>query len=1042
MKKEFCHLHLHTEYSMLDGLCRLEDLFIEAERKGVKALAITDHHNISGVISFYQLAQKYQIKPIIGAELNVGPIIQDYSSCHYHLTILAKNNLGYTNLLKLITRSNLDNNGLVTRSMLETYKQGLIVLSGCRVSELDEWIIKDYKKAKEIALEYRNILGQNNYYLELQRFGLPGEEELIRKKIMLARTLNIPVVATNNVHYLKREDAEAHKILMGIRELSVKKIDSRKIRNDKIRDEYYLKSPEEMEQLFKDIPEAISNTISIAERCNIFLDLEELHFPQFPVPAGYTSESYLRFLCYKGLHERYGKSPSTELIKRLEYELEVINKMGYAGYFLIMWDIVRYAREQGILTVGKGSAVSSLVCYLLRITTIDPVEYDLYFERFLNPEQISMPDINLGIDHIGRKKILQYIVDKYGQENMAHISVFSTLASAAVVRDVARVQGWPEGKLTSLTRFISHQNIHQIDSPTNSREFKQNYYKNIAFRKLIDTAQKLEGLPHHFTHHFSGVVISPDSLTNYTALQYSRDGEVITQFDMRAIEALGLLKIDLLGIRFMSAIRFTLKLLKKTKGVNLTYEKIPLNDRKTYNLIQKGDTIGCFQLESGGCRKLLQQLKPTSLKEIMFATSLYRPGPIEGGMLQSFVARLNKEEEVEYLHPLLEKLLKDTYGVVIFQEQVMMIARELGGFSLREADVLRKAIAEKDPILLAEQKSKFIKGAMSRGLTSAEANYIFDKLYKFAKYGLCKAHAVAYAHIAYITAYLKVHYPVEYLTSLLNINLQFECRFRKYLNQARYRNIQILPPDINESQFLATTDGEKIRLGFLMIKGLGRRAAEEIIQKRKERSYHSLSDFCHRVNLGLINYLVLENMIKAGAFDRFGDRMQLLWSLNKIFKEAKKHQVSTGQLRCLPYLTTKISAFTEKIPEMELRDILSWELETLGHPVSGSSLFYLIPQSKDLLSIDKLMETEKEQVWITGEITDIRFRWTQRGKLVCFFTLEDLTGTVEVTVFEPVVSKYKKYLFLGNMVLVKIKIEKDRNIYNLIGDEIIPLKDI
>ncbi len=964
---------------MLDGLCRFEKLLMEAENYEMKAVAITDHHNVSGVVSFYQLAKKYQIKPIIGSELNVESILQEKSIEHYHLTVMAKDNQGYNNLLKLITKSNLTNQGLVKYSMWEKHKQGLIVLSGCTRSELDKWILKDYEKAKEIALEYRNLLGQNNYYVELQRVGLSGEEEVIQRKIKLARDLNIPIVATGNVHYLRREDADAHQALNGIQRLSLEDHNPRKLRED-----YYLKSQEEMEILFKDLPDALCNTQRIAERCNLFLDLEQLYFPQFTIPQNYTQESYLRYLTYKGLEEKY-KHPSSKVLERVDYVLDIINRMGYAGYFLIMWDIVNYAYEQGILTAGRGSAVSSMVCYLLGITHIDPIEYDLYFERFLNPERTSMPDIDLDIDHIGRKKILRYIANKYGQENMAHLAAFSTLATRAVVRDVARVQGWPEEKLTPLTRFIAHQNIHEIESPTNNHDFKQTYYRNAAFRRLIDTARRLDGLPRHFTQHSAGVVISPDSLTNYTALQYSRDGEVITQFDMRAIEALGLLKIDLLGVRFLSAVRLTLKLINEIKGINLSFEKIPLNDSKTFYLIQKGDTIGCFQLESGGCRKLLQQLKPSSLKEIMFATSLYRPGPIEGGMVQRFVARLHEEEDVEYPHPLLEDLLKDTYGVILFQEQVMLIARDLAGFSLGEADILRKAISKKDPLLLAEQKNKFVKGVITKGLSVAEANYIFDKLHKFAGYGFCRAHAAAYAHIAYITAYLKAHYPVEYLTSLLNVNMNYDCRIRQYLNQSRYRHIQILPPDINDSQLLATTDGEKIRMGFLMIKGFGRKVVVEMLKEREKGSVHSLGNFCQRVDLGIIHQGTIENLIKAGAFDSLGKRVQLLWSLAKIFKEAKENKVITGQLRCLPQ-KTRVPVFTSRMPELDLEDLLRWEIETMGHPISDHPLASLKLEDKNLIAINKLNESKEGIVWVAGEITAIRFRWTQRGSLVCFLT--------------------------------------------------------
>lgn len=1126
MENTFYHLHLHTEYSMLDGLCRLEALFAEAEAQGLDALAVTDHHNMSGVVKFVQLAQEHGIKPIIGVELKVGSILTDDPSenkvavggdllaeiCErmawldeqdgddpenaeltpeerenavgdasraadgrevYHLTVLAKDNLGYTNILKLISRSNLTTDGIVTKAMLAAHKQGLIVLSGCGQSELDralhsnEPVWKSQAASKKqmgsigqeepmdqltqtaqrlqrdqiaedrataVARAYRDLFGQNNYYIELQRVGRSGEDELIRRKVELGRQLQVAIVATNNVHYLKREDAKTHQVLNGIQRLS-----GEVPYPQKLHEEYYLKRTQEMIHLFRDLPEAIENTVQIAERCHVTLDLDQLHFPQFPVPEDHTRESYLRHLCYRGLEERFGKSPSSKALNRLEFELETINRMGYAGYFLIMWDIVQYARQQGILTAGRGSAVSSFICYLLKITTVDPIEYELYFERFLNPERASMPDIDLDIDHVGRKQILHYIAQKYGQENMAHLSAFSTLAPKAVVRDVARVQGWPEEKLTPLTRFVSHQNIHEIECPTNGGDFRELYYRNAAFRHLINTARQLEGLPRHWTQHSAGVVISPDSLTNYTSLQFARDGQVITQFDMRSIEDLGLLKIDLLGVRFLSAIRYTLKHLWEKKGIRLTLETIPLNDLPTYQLIQSGDTIGCFQLESGGCRKLLQQLKPANLKEIMFATSLYRPGPIEGGMVQRFVARLHQQEEIEYPHPLLVDLLKETYGVVLFQEQVMLIARDLAGFSLGEADLLRKAIAKKDLQLWAELKSKFLKGAMDRGLTGEEAQHIFDTLHKFAGYGFCKAHAAAYAHIAYVTAFLKVHYPVEYFTALFNVNLDFDCRIRQYLNQCRYHKITVLPPDINNSQLIVTTDGEKIRMGLLMIKGLGRKAAKEIIARREEGgSYRSLADFCRRVDPGLVHRTVLESLIKAGAFEGLGDRIQLLWSCTKIWREAKEHRVDAGQLRCIP-LQTQVQTFIGSAPQVDLMEVLRWELETMGHPISAHPLACLDTGEAKVQTIDQLMELKQRQVQLAGEITALRFRWTQKGTLVCFFTLEDRMGTTEVTAFEPVVSHCKRQLFSGNIILLKAKLEKKAGIYDLIAEEIVPL---
>lgn len=878
MKPEFCHLHVHTEHSLLDSLCPMNDLFAEAGKSGVEVLAITDHHSLSGAISFYQKAKEFGIKPVIGVELNVGTIMSDDMTQVYHIIALAKNNLGYTNLLKLLTRSNLTNDNLVTRSMLEEHKQGLIILSGCRESELNQRIVADYAGAKEVALEYRNIFGQNNYYLELQRAGLPGEEEEIRLKVQLARELNLPLVATNNVHYVKREDTELYQILSSVQRLSFEEIYPKKLR-----EEYYFKHAVEMQVLFQDLPEAIENTVHIAERCNIFLDFEQMNFPHFPVPGTMTAESYLLKNCQEALLS-YDGPVSLELVqKRLAHELALINQSGYAGYFLIIWDLVHYARSQGIVVTGRGSAAGSLVCYLLGITPVDPMQYGLSFERFLIPERTMLPDIDLDLDHQGRNKVIQYIMARYGEDNVAHISMFSPLTSFALIRDVALAQGWPGEQSGLLGRMISRENIRKVDTLTNSPAFKEAYAENLAFQKLIKTVQRLDGLPRHLTQHPTGLVITRDSLTNYTPLQYARDGEVITQYDLHTIQTLGLFKLDLLGVRFLTVLGSTVESLRKRRGLQLDLRQIPVNDHKVYRLLQRGDTLGCFELEADSTRKMLQKLKPVCLQEIAFALVLSHLEESDPGGVQDFLARLHEVEEVEYFHPALSSILEETYGIILFQEQVMNILKTIADFTPGETEDLRRAMVRKDRVKIAEHKCKFVRNATAHALTAAEANYVYDKLYRNARFTFCKAHVITCAWLAYLSAYLKAHYPLEYITALINTYSDVDYRFRRYLHQARYQQMTILPVDINQSEMLATIINEKIRLGFLGVKGVGEKGAAEIIEKRQCRDFDSLEDFCQRIDVRLLPYTAVEYLVKAGAFDAFGLRKDLLREVRRFF---------------------------------------------------------------------------------------------------------------------------------------------------------------
>lgn len=867
----FVHLHLHSEYSMLDSVCRLENLVKEAEKQGLETLAITDHHSMGGVVQFYRLAREHGIKPVIGVELNVGSIIKEDAPEVYHLVLLAKDNQGYANILSLITTSNLTNDGLITRSMLENHKQGLIALSGCSLGELDSKLLKEPARAREVALEYRNIFGQKNYYIELIRTGLAGEEEVIQEKRKLASDLNIPLVATNDVHYLKREDAGAHQALREIQRLSFEEVYP-----VKRREEYYLKTVEEMEKLFTDIPEAIQNTVHIADRCNVFLDFEQRNFPRFPLPVGYSAESYLRFLAEERFAANYGEAGARGIAERLDSELREVNRLGATGYFLIVWDLVRFAREQGLLTFVRGRANGSLLCYLLGMTTIDPLNHRLNAENFFNTSSQDLPVLELGFDGGGQRKVFQYLTEKYGELNVAHIPICETLDPSTILRDLAKAQNWPREKLARFLRLLALKGL-----PLNSLA-RASSEEEAELEKIADIIQKLEGLPRHLKQHPSGVVIAEDVLSNYTALQYAGDGEVITQLDGSAIKTVGLLHLCLIGMRQLSVVRQTLQLLKEA-GKAIKPEAVPLNDPKTFRLLQRGETAGCFELDNEISRKLLQDIRPVVLKEIIFALALQPKVEIERDLVDTFILRLHGIEDFVYPLPLLKETLRDTQALIIFEEQILEIAHLAAGFSSEEAVNFLKELQQKNRLKQAAIKSKFVKGASTRGFTSVEANYLFDQLQKRAESLSSLADTRALARLAYLSAYLKAHHPAEYLAALMNVNRDLHPRFRKYANRDRYFCIQILPADINASQPLATVVDGKIRQGFLLIKGISARVAKEIVTVREARLFSSLEDFCQRVDLRVVNHTVLENLIRARAFDSFGPRKKLLHYLNQVF---------------------------------------------------------------------------------------------------------------------------------------------------------------
>ena len=1055
---EFVHLHTHSEYSLLDGASSISQLVNQAYKFDMPALALTDHGNLFGALEFYQIASKRGIKPILGCEIYLAPISRFKKkkvrgeTSSYHLTLLAKDKTGYHNLMELVTIGFLEGfyyHPRLDKEILSHKKEGLVVLSGCMRGEISSLLQQGrFDKAKRVCLFYRDLY-KDNFYLEIQDTGLGEQKEVNQALVQLSRELSIPLVATNDVHYLYREDARAQDVLLCIQTgKTLKDTDRLKFASS----EFYFRSPEEMGNVFSDLPEVISNTRAISEKCGLKLDLGKIHLPHYQIPSGYDLNEYLKKLCQEGVYNRYGTASPT-VLKRLEAELKIIGRMGYAGYFLIVWDFIRYAKEKKILVgPGRGSVTGSLVACLLGITNIDPLAYGLFFERFLNPERTAMPDIDIDIQDERRGEVIDYVRRKYGKDNVAQIITFGTMAARAAVRDVGRVLGIPYSKVDRIAKLIPFNRSLKI-AIEDSRELKELIKEDPDIKNLFEIAEDIEGLTRHASTHAAGVVIAPDRLTHYTPLYQTPKNEITTQYEMHSLEAIGLLKIDFLGLKTLNVIQDTLKIIKQQKGEEIDLDQISLKDEKTYRLLSAGETLGVFQLESRGMQDLLKKLCPEKFEDLIAVLALYRPGPLHSRMVDDFIKRKHGQSKVQYLHPKLKPILEETYGVILYQEQVMRIANVLAGFSLGEADILRRAMGKKIPKLMDEQRDKFVQGAKEKGLDPAVASQIFKLMAHFAGYGFNKSHSTGYALISYQTAYLKANYPLEFMAALLTSERENTDKLVPYINECRRTRIEVLPPDINQSSVKFTVAGDKIGFGLTAVKNVGEAAISSILKVReKEGKFSSIFDFCRRVDLRTVNKRVIESLIKCGAFDSLvGYRSQNLAVIDEATEEASQVQADRekGQLSFFGALEKRGELLAkERFPQIEETPKarrLAWEKELLGIYVSGHPLEKYRKKITHYLadSIDDLSGMrDGEKIRIMGVITTIIQKKDRKGKRMVFFTLEDLESEIEVVVFSSLYEEYASNIKEGNLVLVKGKLDTASTPPKVIAQEVFPFSRI
>jgi DNA polymerase-3 subunit alpha len=1072
-REDFVHLHLHTEYSLLDGANRTSELFAMAKRYGMSAVGLTDHGNMFGALEFYRQGKTTGIKPILGCELYVAPGSRfDRSSTHgisdasYHLTAIAKDYQGYRNLINLVTAGYLEGfyyRPRIDKELLSKHREGLIILSGCLSGEvLNALANGQEERAREAATWYKEQFGDGNYYLEVQRHDLDGEAAFNDALLRLGRDLNIPLVATNDCHYLKAEDAAAHDVLLCIQ--TGKSLSDPK-RFAFSTPDFYFKSPQEMAERFRDIPGVVEHTVAIGEMCNLEIPLGETHLPRYQVPDGYTLDSYLEATVHERLQqrlklaERRGRRLAPEALRAYEQraalELGVIRQMGYSGYFLIVWDFIDYAKRQGIpVGPGRGSAAGSLVAYALGITELDPLQYNLLFERFLNPERVSLPDIDIDFCQERRDEVIDYVTQKYGKENVAQIITFGTMMAKAVIRDVGRTLDIPYGEVDRIAKLVPNRlNITLADALKEEPKLRELEQQGGQMARLIGTAQALEGLVRHASTHAAGVVISPEPLTEYLPLYKGNKGEVVTQYAMEDIEQLGLLKMDFLGLRTLTVLHNTLRLIKESYHAEITLEDIPLDDAQAYQLLSEARTFGVFQLESQGLRDILRKLKPSVFEDVIALVALYRPGPLGSGMIDDFIQRKHGKAKVEYLLPELEPILKETYGIIVYQEQVMQIASAIAGFSLGNADLLRRAMGKKKPEVMAEQREAFVKGAIARGFDQKKAEELFELMAYFAGYGFNKSHSAAYALIAYWTAFLKTHYARAYMAALLTSEVQNTDKVIRYINESRDMGISILSPDVNDSYRDFRVVGEHIRFGLAAVKNVGDNAIEAIIAAREEGGpFTSLFDFCQRVSLKVVNRRVIESLIKCGAFDTTREtRAQMMASLDDFLEAGQKRQRDRedGQISMFDEIEEPTQPLyrprTPSVPEWEESQLLAAEKEVIGFYITGHPLTRYERQLRlyALANTQTLGEFQDgDKVSLGGMVFKTRMQTTRKGDRMAFVTLEDVQGQVEVIVFPEVYQEFGAALeAIDQPVLVRGVVDWGDDKPKIIADRLVPLAD-
>ena len=1013
MKQGFVHLHNHSEYSLLDGACRIDELTAYAAEQGMPAIAITDHGVLYGIIDFYRSAKKQGIKPIIGCEVYIAPrsrfdkqprIDDDLA----HLILLAKNEQGYQNLIKVVSLAFTEGfyyKPRVDKELLEKYHEGLIVMSSCLAGEIPQHLLAgNYASAVETARYYDDLLGRGNFYLELQDHGLPEDKTVCQLLCQISDETGIPVVAANDAHYIRQSDAAVHDVLLCIQTGTVV---SNEQRMRFTGNEFYLKSAEEMAGLFAWRPDAISNSLLIAEQCNVEFDFSKFYLPYFNLSPGDSEEACLRRLVNENLTAKY-PDPTPEVKARVEFELKTIIDMGFAAYFLIVWDLVRWAKENKVpVGPGRGSAAGSLVSYLLGITAVDPLRYNLLFERFLNPERVSMPDIDIDFCFEKRDRVIEYIIETYGEDKVAQIITFGTLAARAAIRDVGRALDIPYGEVDKIARLIPEQIGVTIDNSLKiSAELSDLYQSDYNVRKIIDIARAVEGMPRHSSIHAAGVVIGQETLTNLLPLAKTVDGHVITQFTKETVEDIGLLKMDILGLRTLTVIDRAVEIIAKSRDIDVDIENLPLDDEAVFELLTAGETIGVFQLESDGLRRILTEMKPSCFEDIIAVIALYRPGPLGSGMVEDFISRKHHQQKIEYLHPSLEPLLKETYGVILYQEQVMSIASVIASFNMGEADVLRRAMGKKKPQELMALREKFINGAQNNQVDTHISTRLFDLMESFAGYGFNKSHSAAYAVISYQTAWLKAHFPAEYMCAFLTSVIDNQDKVVFYLGECQRLGIEFLPPDINESFENFTVASQGIRFGLGAIKNVGLNTVKAIVRERKSAPFATLFDFCCRVDLSQINKRVLENLILAGCFDNLGQtRKQCLSIMDECLQLAAQIRANENSNQ-LSLFAENDTMVIEPVPsgsgEMELADLLRLEKEVLGFYVSAdpldefSSVLPLVTtwQLKELTPA-----ADEEYVRVAGTVVNLEKRRSKKGEQYARFSLEDHGVRMEMLLF-------------------------------------------
>ncbi|WP_125154021.1 DNA polymerase III subunit alpha [Clostridium rectalis] len=1052
---EWVSLHQHTEYSLLDSSAKIPELIKKAKELGMKSIAITDHGVMYGCVEFYKEAVEQGIKPIIGCEVYVVPKsmslkVNDKDNQTYHLVLLVKNEVGYKNLMEIVSKASTEGfyyKPRIDHDFLSGHSHGLIALSACLGGEIQSYILNgNLKKAEETALFYKAIF-KEGFYLELQYHGMQEQLKVNKELIDMSKRLDIPLVATNDVHYINKDDYKPHDVLLCIQ--TAKTIDEEN-RMKYPSDEFYLKSKEEMYSLFSHVPEALENTIKIADQCNFNYKFHESKLPNFPLPEGTDHYNYIKELCYDGLKERY-KKITKELEDRLLYELKIIKDMGYVDYFLIVWDFIRFARESNIITgPGRGSGAGSIVAYTLGITKIDPIKYNLIFERFLNPERVSMPDIDSDFCYERRQEVIDYVVEKYGENNVSQIITFGTMAARACIRDVGRAMNYSYAEVDRIAKMIPTVPNITIDTALDlNPEFKTSYDEEERVKDLVNIAKRLEGLPRHTSTHAAGVVIASKPLVNYVPLQKNEEN-VVTQFTMGTLEELGLLKMDFLGLRTLTVMRDAITMIRENRGVKINLDDINFDDKEVYKMISEGKTVGVFQLESPGMTSFMKELKPDSLEDIIAGISLYRPGPM--AEIPKYISNKKNPDKIQYLTCELEDILSVTYGCMVYQEQVMEIVRKLAGYSMGRSDLVRRAMSKKKHKVMEEERKNFIygivddegvkvPGCIRNGISEVVANKIFDQMMDFASYAFNKSHAAAYAVVGFQTAYLMKYYPTEFTAAMLNSVIGNNEKIAHYIRFASDNNIEVLPPDINESFTKFTVNGNKIRFGMAAIKNVGVNVIENMVKSREEKGkFEDLIDFCNKMDLSCINKRALESLIKAGAFDCLKIyRSKLLAVYEKVLDGINKDRRKNiaGQIDLFESFKEESNIEVEypKIKEFDKKYRLAMEKEMTGLYLSGHPLDEykdvlinkVSTNISDIVSVetleDDLVDIEKqirdgEKVKIGGIITNVNKKITKNNDMMAFTTLEDLYGSIEIIVFPKVFNQYKNLLNEDKMILV------------------------